>query len=147
MCLCQGEDELLMVIEGDVFIFIFLLYLRLNVCNQVEDDLPMVVEEEVLGGGGEIEQEKKFTRPRFVQVRFFGFLVFFSIPKLFGHYKNMASFSFPIAQDELKMSKRLLIAVLVDKKLQNLQELAINMTLTKFVLPRKNPEKQIPKRL
>ena len=38
---------------------------------QVEDDLPMVVEEEVLGGGEEIEQERKFTRPRFVQVRFF----------------------------------------------------------------------------
>ena len=59
----------------------------------------------------------------------------------------MASFSVPIAQDELKMSKRLLIAVLVNKKLQILQELAINMTLTKFVLPRKNPEKQIPKKL
>ena len=86
MCLCQGEDELLMVIEGGVFVFIFLLYLRLNVCNQVEDDLPMVVEEEVLGGGGEMEQEKKFTRTRFVQVRFFGFLVFFSIPKLFDNY-------------------------------------------------------------
>ena len=71
MCLCQGEDELLMVIEGDVFVFIFILYLYSNVCNQVEDDLPMVVEEEVLGGGEEIEQEKKFTRPRFVQVRFF----------------------------------------------------------------------------
>merc|ERR1719150_1417561 len=80
---------------------------------EVVDDLPMVVEEEVLGGGEEIEQEKKFTGPRFVQ-------------------------------DELKMSKRLLIAVLVDKRLQNLQELAINMTLTKFVPPRKNPEKQIP---
>ena len=53
----------------------------------------------------------------------------------------MASFSVPIAQDELKMSKRLMIAVLVDKKLQNLQELAINMTLTKFVLPRNNPTK------
>ena len=51
-----------------------------------------------------------------------------------------------MAQDELKMSKRLLIAVLVDKKLRNLQELAINMTLTKFVLPRKNPEKQIPQK-
>ena len=58
----------------------------------------------------------------------------------------MASFSVPIAQDELKMSKRLLIAVLVDKKLQNLQELAINMTLTKFVPPRKNPEKEIPQK-
>ena len=57
----------------------------------------------------------------------------------------MASFSVPIAQDELKMSKRLMIAVLVDKKLQNLQELAINMTLTKFVPPRKNPEKKYPK--
>ena len=57
----------------------------------------------------------------------------------------MASFSVPIAQDELKMSKRLLIAVLVDKKLQNLQELAINMTLTKFVPPRKNPENKYPK--
>ena len=59
----------------------------------------------------------------------------------------MATFSVPIAQDELKMSKRLLIAVLVNKKLQILQELAINMTLTKFVLPRKNPEKQIPQKL
>ena len=58
----------------------------------------------------------------------------------------MASFSDPIAQDELKMSKRLLIAVLVDKKLQNLQELAINMTLAKFVLP-KIPEKQIPQKI
>ena len=58
----------------------------------------------------------------------------------------MASFSVPIAQDELKMSKRLLIAVLVDKKLQNLQELAINMTLAKFVLP-KIPEKQIPQKI
>ena len=82
MCLCQGEDELLMVIEGDVFVFIFLLYLRLNVCNQVEDDLPLVVEEEVLGGGEEIEQEKKFTRPRFVQVRFVGFLAFFHNSKI-----------------------------------------------------------------
>ena len=58
----------------------------------------------------------------------------------------MATFSVPIAQDELKMSKRLLIAVLVDKKLQNLQELAINMTLAKFVLP-KIPEKQIPQKI
>ena len=49
---------------------------------QVEDDLPMVVEEEVLGGGEEIEQERKFTRPRFVQVRFFGFLAFFHNSKV-----------------------------------------------------------------
>ena len=56
-----------------VFVFIFIFYLCLKVCNQVEDDLPMVVEEDVLGGGEEIEQEKKFTRPRFVQVRFVGF--------------------------------------------------------------------------
>ena len=37
-----------------------------------------------------------------------------------------------IMQDELKMSKRLLIAVLSDKKLQKLQELAFNTTLSRF---------------
>ena len=35
-------------------------------------------------------------------------------------------------QDELKMRKRLLVAVLADKKLQKLQELAFNTTLAKF---------------
>ena len=65
-----------------VFVFMFVICLYLNVCNQVEDDLPMVVEEEVLGGGEEIEQEKKFTRPRFVQVRFVGFLAFFYNSKI-----------------------------------------------------------------
>jgi len=58
------------------------------------------VEGEVLEDG-EGEEEKTFTRPRFVQ-------------------------------DELKMSKRLLIAVLSDKKLQKLQELAFNTTLARF---------------
>ena len=37
-----------------------------------------------------------------------------------------------ILQDELKMSKRLLIAVLSEKKLQKLQELAFNTTLARF---------------
>ena len=37
-----------------------------------------------------------------------------------------------LLQDELKMSKRLLIAVLSDKKLQKLQELAFNTTLARF---------------
>ena len=65
-----------------VFVFIFVICLYLNFFNQVEDDLPLVVEEEVLGGGEEIEQERKFTRPRFVQVRFFGFLAFFHNSKV-----------------------------------------------------------------
>ena len=84
MSLCQVEDDLPMVFEGGVFVFVFIfvIFLYLNFCNQVEDDLPMVVEEEVLGGGEEVEQEKKFTRPRFVQVRFFLFLAFFHNSKV-----------------------------------------------------------------
>ena len=39
-------------------------------------------DDELLGGGEEIEQEKKFTRPRFVQVRFVGILAFFYNSKI-----------------------------------------------------------------
>ena len=38
-----------------------------------------------------------------------------------------------LLQDELKMSKRLIIAVLVDEKLEKPKELAFSKSLTKFV--------------
>ena len=86
----------------------------------VDEELPVVVEGEVLVDGG--EEEKTFTRPRFVQVR-----VQISSPNLVK-----ISCFYSLLQDELKMSKRLLIAVLADKKLEKLQELAFNTTLAKF---------------
>ena len=73
---------------------------------------------------GEGEDEKTFTRPRFVQVRFLKM----SFKIILTKFKTALS----IMQDELKMSKRLLIAVLSDKKLQKLQELAFNTTLSRF---------------
>ena len=89
----------------------------------VEEELPVVVEGEVLEDG-EGEEEKTFTRPRFVQVRFLNM----SFKISFSKCKTTLS----LLQDELKMSKRLLIAVLSDKKLQKLQELAFNTTLARF---------------
>ena len=82
--------------------------------------MPLVVEGEVLEDGG--EEEKTFTRPRFVQV---------TVQILSPNLLNISGFQ-SLLQDELKMRKRLLIAVLADKKLEKLQELAFNTTLAKF---------------
>ena len=102
----------------------------------VEEDFPVVLEGEVVEEG---EEEKTFTRPRFVQVRYrihSGHFVFAARLKLNFPKKQAQQICFsttlPLLQDELKMSKRLLIAVLADKKLQKLQELAFNTTLAKF---------------
>ena len=102
----------------------------------VEEDFPVVLEGEVVEEG---EEEKTFTRPRFVQVRYrihSGHFVCAARFKLNFPKKQAQQICFsttlPLLQDELKMSKRLLIAVLADKKLQKLQELAFNTTLAKF---------------